>query len=88
MENGAVGLFLNNKHWISREDGTFDDSDLESHTTPLANDITRQSYNSTGVVAELHSNKTIIIFSTPDGTEITIAHNYYSKNRGQLLLIL
>lgn len=82
LENGAVGLFLNNKHWISREDGTFDDGDLEPHTTELADNITRQSYNNTGVVTELHSNKTVITFSTLDGTEITIAHNY-GKNHGQ-----
>ena len=86
MENGTVGLFLNNKHWISREDGAFDDGDLEPHTTELAKDITRQSYNNTGVVTELHSNKTVITLGTPDGTEITIAHNY-GKNLGQLLLI-
>lgn len=85
MENGAVGLFLNDKHWISKEDGTFDDGDLEPHITELANDVVRQSYNRTRVVTELHSNKTIITFSTSDSTEISIAHNY-GKNLRQSLL--
>lgn len=74
MENGAVGLFVNNSHWISREDSSFDDGNLEPQTSQIANDVTRHTYIA-GVVVELYSNQTIITFSASN-IEVVITHNH------------
>ena len=75
MENGAIGVFLDDLHWISREDGSFDDGDLEVQAIGRGDDFTRHIY-SAGVEVDFHANRTVIKFRYPNAVEVVITHNY------------
>ena len=77
MENGAVGLHVNDLRYVSREDGSYDDGDQ----TPSVTMSTRYEYADTSVVVERGSGMTNITYR-PSGapvSEIEIIHNYGKK---------
>ena len=77
MENGAVGLHVNDLRYISREDGTFDDGGQ----TPTSSSASRRKYDATSptqVVVEFVDGMTNINL-IPNGAldaEIQIVHVY------------
>ena len=81
MENGAVGLLVNNLHYISREDGSFD----VGGQTPLSSTTTHREYESSGsrIVVSLGEGMNNITYSVinlpeddPFFIEITVVHVY------------
>ena len=81
LENGAVGLHVNNLCYVSREDGTFDDGGQVplSSTPPIAE---YSADGDTRVRVSMGSGQTNITFdsntplSDPLDTEIEIIHNW------------
>ena len=77
MENGAVGLHINDLRYVSREDGTFDDGGQ----TPTSSSASRREYAATSptqVVVEFGDGMTNITL-IPNGAldaEIEIVHVY------------
>ena len=77
MENGAVGLHVNDLCYVSREDGTFDDGEQ----TPTSSSASRRKYVATSptqVVVEFGVDMTNITL-IPNGAldaEIQIVHIY------------
>ena len=85
LENGAVGLHVNNLRYVSREDGSFDDGGQ----TPISSTPTNHEYAATGstlVRISFGQGQTNITFdsntdpSDPLNTIIEIIHTY-SKNK-------
>lgn len=81
MENGAVGLLVNDLRYVSREDGTFDDGDQ----TPISSSPTRSEYFSSPhqTVVNFGAGVTNITYNIVDlepenplFIEITIIHVY------------
>ena len=81
MENGAVGLLVNDLRYVSREDGTYDDGGQ----TPISSDSTQREYLSglNRVVVEFGNGVTNITynflnFDTTDRGYIAIrvVHSY------------
>ena len=81
LENGAVGLHVNNLRSVSREDGSFDDGGQ----TPLTSSSFEAEYVPTGdtrVRVSLGTGQTNITFdsntpaSDPLDTDIYIVHNW------------
>ena len=86
LENGAVGLHVNNLHYVSREDGSFDDGGQVplSSTPPIAE---YSADGDTRVRVSMGSGQTNITFdsntpsSDPLDTEIEIIHNWGIKKK-------
>jgi hypothetical protein len=81
LENGAVGLHVNNLRYVSREDGSFDDGGQ----TPLSSSSSSAEYAPTGdtlVLVSFGEGQTNITFDStvPLGVTIEIIHTY-GKNR-------
>ena len=85
LENGAVGLHVNNLRYVSREDGTFDDGEQIS----LSSSSSSAEYAAAGdtrVRISFGQGQTNITFdsntdpSDPLDTIIEIVHNY-GKNK-------
>ena len=80
MEMGAVGLFLGDSRWISREDGSYDDGDAEVLTSEAGENFIRHIY-SAGVIVDLYPNMTTITFTNLDIDEVIISHNYGNEQK-------
>ena len=77
LENGAVGLHVNNLRYVSREDGSFDDGGQ----TPLSTTPSSAEYSADGgtlVRVSMVPGQTNITFdsNTPLDTDIFIVHNW------------
>ena len=84
LENGAVGLHVNNLRYVSREDGSFDDGGQ----TPLSSTPSNAEYFADGgtlVRVSIGPGQTNITFdsntpsSDPLDTDIYIIHNWGNK---------
>ena len=82
MDNGAVGLHVNNFRYVSREDGSFDASVDDREQTPLSSSTAdRLEYDATTptrVVVERGQGVTNITFFPGNvlDAEISIVHTY------------
>ena len=81
MENGAVGLLINDLRYVSREDGSFDDGGQ----TPTESTPDRRQYSATDTIrvsVSFGSGMTNITFNVetdpndPLDTDIEIVHTY------------
>ena len=86
MENGAVGLLVNDLCYVSREDGSFDDGGQ----TPLSSTATRREYESSGsrIVVNLGEGVTNFTYNVigleeddPFFIEITVIHDYGEQSK-------
>ena len=91
LENGAVGLHVNNFRYISREDGSFDDGGQ----TPLSSSLSSVEYAPAGdtrVRVSMGAGQTNITFDSntpandPRDTDIDIVHNWGKYKTATILL--
>lgn len=78
MENGAVGLLVNDFRYVSREDGSFDDGGQTDPTFPVSGRREYEATSPTRVIVDFGENMTNITFF-PGGAldaEIMIIHVY------------
>ena len=86
MENGAVGLLVNDLRYVSREDGSFDDGDH----TPISSTATRREYESSSsrIVVNLGMGVTNFTYNVigleeddPFFIEIAVIHVYGESSK-------